>query len=233
MGDAVDRAKRPVAMVPDMVLAILDGSKTQTRRPVTPQPPPECGINYPLGNESWLPREKRSPLRRHWEAWGGPLFESRPEKHMCGSYESRSPLGAPGNLLWVRERARVVEARTLLTFAYEVDINQVQLRYEADGEISEWLDYPARLKTPTIGHCIANGCYREASRITLEVFSAWTVRLGDISEEDARAEGFKGRAAFFATWDGIYGNRGKGSDVNPWVWVTEFRRVGSEVHGGK
>lgn len=45
---------------------------------IEPQPPE--GIKYMLGDESWLPPEKRSPLRLHCEEWGnlGPM-ELNPE----------------------------------------------------------------------------------------------------------------------------------------------------------
>lgn len=40
---------------------------------IEPQPP--RGIKYMLGNESWLPKEKRTQIRLHCEEWGnlGPL----------------------------------------------------------------------------------------------------------------------------------------------------------------
>lgn len=61
---------RPILFQPEMARALWEGRKTQTRRPLKPQPPAECGIHYPLGNEPWRPPEERSPLRHHWEAWG-------------------------------------------------------------------------------------------------------------------------------------------------------------------
>jgi hypothetical protein len=45
---------------------------------IEPQPP--AGIKYMLGGETWLPPERRSPMRLHCEEWGnmGPL-ELNPE----------------------------------------------------------------------------------------------------------------------------------------------------------
>jgi hypothetical protein len=45
---------------------------------IEPQPPQ--GIKYMLGDETWLPKERRSPLRLHCEEWGnlGPM-EINPE----------------------------------------------------------------------------------------------------------------------------------------------------------
>jgi len=79
---------------------------------------------------------------------------------------------------------------------------------------------------------------RAFSRLTLEITSIRVERLTAISEEDARAEGFDpnwlyarefgvGPLDWFSfTWNGINGKRpGCSWAANPWVWVLEFRRV--------
>jgi len=75
--------------------------------------------------------------------------------------------------------------------------------------------------------------------ITLKLTSVRVERVGDISEEDAQAEGFPGVAfgagpdgaegvlpsdEFASAWDRIYEARGLGWDANPWVWVIGFVR---------
>jgi len=80
---------------------------------------------------------------------------------------------------------------------------------------------------------------RWASRITLEVIGVRVERLQDISEDDARAEGAKFelapqdsvrlgatasyRGGFIRLWESI---NGAGTwNVNPWVWVIDFKRI--------
>ena len=76
---------------------------------------------------------------------------------------------------------------------------------------------------------------RWASRITLEVTGVRVERVQDITPEDAEAEGIEPYApiyapsasaidAFSELWDSL--NAKYGWDVNPWVWVVEFRQRG-------
>ncbi len=72
--------ERPILFSAEMVRAILDGRKTQTRWVIKPQP---------TGATSWLP---------HMEASGfyPNKIGAEPERLVC-------KYGAPGDLLWVRE----------------------------------------------------------------------------------------------------------------------------------
>lgn len=80
---------------------------------------------------------------------------------------------------------------------------------------------------------------RWASRITLEITGIRVERLQGITEEDAEAEGeswmgagggenydvYSARECFANLWDSLNAKRGYGWEVNPWVWVIEFRRA--------
>jgi hypothetical protein len=77
---------------------------------------------------------------------------------------------------------------------------------------------------------------RWASRITLRVKSVRVERVQDITEEDAKAEGWPYRHDvgggplaiewFHALWDSINGKTYPWAS-NPWVWAVTFRRVKS------
>ncbi|MCO1334508.1 hypothetical protein MO867_09160 [Microbulbifer sp. OS29] len=77
-----------------------------------------------------------------------------------------------------------------------------------------------------------------ASLITLEITGIRVERIQDITEEDVKAVGVDGPEsasaqlcgvhekplpAFRRLWESIYAN--DSWNLNPWVWVVEFRRI--------
>lgn len=138
------------------------------------------------------------------------------------------PYGAPGDHLWVRETwdgVRLTGGSSLVS-------------YRADGDTPVHDDGKWR---PSIH------MPRWASRITLEVTGVRVERVQDISESDALAEGVYAtevygeeeskatitsmpprldyRSPFKSLWDSINAKRGFGWDVNPHVWVVEFKVI--------
>lgn len=212
---------RPFLFSAPMIRALLAGTKTQTRRLAKPQPPKECGINYMLGNESWLPVERRSPVRRAFEAWGGDLYARKPQGHLCGLFYI-VPRIQPGDRLWVRE------AWAISTFYDGVaprDLNPERvpnwcgIRFAATDERFGIKDRPSIFMP------------RWASRLTLYVTDVRVERLQDITLGDICAEGLaasiydfrpvqRGFDAWISLWDSI---NGAGSwDANPWVAAYTF-----------
>lgn len=127
-----------------------------------------------------------------------------------GVTDTPCPYGVPGDRLWVRE--------TFFEYPWVCSdgIETTRIAYRATDEFS----YPAsqgdRWRSPI-------HMPRWASRITLEVVGVRVQRVQDITEEDARAEGFASRAEFAAYWDTIHGPGAW--ERNDWVWVVEYWRI--------
>lgn len=239
----------------EMVRAILDGRKTQTRRIMKVQPsdgfhPTHNGYDLDLNAHWYTPGvvDKNGYLQPAKKDVFGVADEN--EGYTC-------PFGAVGDRIWVRETWGVV--------SHELD---------EDGRIQPWSpDRPATAihEMPFgngyyTGHAIyaADGeftwgdddgyedgrsCWkpsihmpRAACRILLEVTGVRVERLNSISQEDAQAEGME-----LTGWRPTYSDPDSGGEVwtpydnfaqlwesiygeeswkaNPWVWVIEFKVV--------
>ncbi|WP_440495939.1 hypothetical protein [Serratia sarumanii] len=207
--------ERPVIFNSEMVCAILDGRKTQTRRVMKPQPEP-CyrGGHWWPSNTFKTMLHIEEQMQNGAGGWGGLAGDA------C-------PFGAVGDRLWVRETWAEAGASAPELQLYRANYPEhVGREYENVPPASEirW--------TPSIH------MPRWASRITLEITAVRVERLNDISEEDAKAEGVAPsqhiitppealyRVGFLKLWQSIYGEENWRD--NPWVWVIEFRHVGGE-----
>lgn len=217
----------------EMVRAILDGRKTQTRRPV----------KFPV----------------HDKNLGCELAGNELAGELSAGNYLNSTFGKPGDRIWVRETWQAIhdycdENGHVDERRYARSIPRNRGNYwhpvyeEAWGnESREDREFPWR---PSIH------MPRWASRILLEITDVRVERLNAISPEDAESEGlectnFTGFGdepglpsypepdvyfdplkkqwkeyppeAFAGLWESIYG---EGSwQANPWVWVIEFKRV--------
>ena len=199
--------ERPILFNGEMVRAILEGRKTQTRRPIP---------------WKWAPTQ--SP-NGHWSIYTGDgtrvmLVGAGPNEQlaMCQSMIAYGRMEI-GDHLWARE-----------TYAHvtESDADIIWKRawlYRATD--------PAYL--PNRWHPSIH-MPRCASRITLEVTDVRAERLQMIRTSDIIAEGIsendgylgsanRFRHPFEDMWNSIYAKRGLGWDANPWVWAYTFKRV--------
>ena len=209
--------ERPILFSGEMVRAIMEGRKTQTRRIVKPQP-----VDIDNGNVSWYGRSG--------EGFSNTPADVMVEMELC-------PFGTVGDRLWVRETCCI--APRLFSEPDETCVIDAEgfkryVSYKADGHPEFAMrDYGLKW-TPSIH------MPRWASRITLEITGVRVERLQLISEEDAKAEGIESlrdkcqsladfdesvtnNDLFRSLWKSIYGP--ESWNENPWVWVVEFKEV--------
>lgn len=209
--------EKPIIFSGPMVTAILEGRKTQTRRVVKPEPPDWCAK---FGYTAFTPRGSIS---------GRGVFkdEGPAEKFF------RSPYGVRGTRLWVREQLSRPDGDPWL---YAADRQPVIVAAEDETAMIVWAHHKEQ------DYCLSIHMPRWASRIILEVVSVRVERVQEISETDARAEGYPknlpdcdimhfggGRVArhwYRDLWNAINGKRPNRSWAdNPFVWVVEFKVV--------
>lgn len=216
----------------EMVRAILDGRKTQTRRPV----------KFPV-------LDKNLGCELSGNELAGELS--------AGNYLN-SAFGKPGDRVWVRETWGVVSheldedgriqpwtpnrpATAIHEMPFGNGYYSGHAIYAADGDFT-WGDDD--------GYEDGRSCWKPsihmpkaASRILLEITDVRVERLNSILDVDAMREGIQNLTtcshadfgipgvvnaqhpvrAFQLLWESIYG--ADSWRANPWVWVIEFKRV--------
>lgn len=219
--------ERPILFNGEMVRAILEGRKTQTRRVMKPT---KTNEKYIFNHEAF----KRYKFDHMWHDLKDrfcAFFKTGPvEESKFGFAESfECPYGQPGDRLWVRERFLLHQP---FTGDIDNDLGKAHAMYYADDNPR----YRDKDKWRPSIHMP-----RWASRITLEITGVRVDRLQDISEPDAIAEGIHediggkyqkamgngpycdfARQAYQFLWQDI--NGAESWAANPWVWVIEFKK---------
>lgn len=229
----------------DEISRVLSGAQTQFARPVKEvigypgiftgdcELFGSCGYKGIAKSDYWIKNKRdfaKNPDLYH-------IILGKQECNENGCFEInpipiRCPFGAPGDRLWVREK-----------FSYHVRITDpdylppdypeqaMGVWYWADGN-PDWGDW----KRPSSSSQMP----RWASRLTLEVLNVRVVRVQDITNDEVFAEGitpFEGVHSHQSAeawdpiyyyrdlWDSIYAKKGLGWDVNPWIWLCDFKVV--------
>ncbi|HHS9954906.1 TPA: hypothetical protein ACTW3Z_000680 [Klebsiella pneumoniae] len=199
----------------EMVRAILDGRKTQTRRPIKWKQTRFTEIGEREDGSKW--------------PW------SEDAEHACDFWHP-CPFGAVGDRIWVRETFAALEPGSYEQVKPQ-DGHCQDLRYAATDRLAKSdADIRGYKWVPSIH------MPRWASRILLEITDVRVERLNAISQEDAQAEGMEltgwrptysdpdsgGEVLtpydnFAQLWESIYGE--ESWKANGWVWVISFKRV--------
>ena len=213
----------------ELVRAILEGRKTQTRRVMKPQP---------ATVERWKHGEPTLETSANWTVMRDASGKGWSN---CGPF--RYPYGKTGDLIYVRETWQHANYplgpyQEGSTVFYRADY--LNDPHGPDGEKSPEGKY--RHWQPSIH------MPKSAARIWLEITGVRVERLQDISETDAIAEGIERVDDFFgcACWraygepDGadvvcpddpigsfrsLWDSTGGDWQANPWVWVIDFKRT--------
>ncbi|EKK3979887.1 hypothetical protein PNF43_001437 [Cronobacter sakazakii] len=215
--------ERPINFNAEMVRAILDGRKTQTRRIMKVQPE-----NAELG----LRRITDSSVAKEVGMYFWCLADACGVKHRSNLFSC--PFGVVGDRIWVRETWAEAGASAPDLKLYRANYPEHVPPYYENVPPAEEIRWKPSIHMP-----------RAASRITLEITGVRVERLQDISRVDAMAEGAPpshpsidavsrdygfpdfSRSWFGQTWQHIYG--AESWQANPWVWVVEFKRIGGGV----
>lgn len=211
--------ERPILFSSEMVRAILEGRKIQTRRIIKDL--------YPLDGDGFLDKD-------------GDFFycEAGYFSIKDDLYNSKIEVG---DILWVRETW--TELYRVDENGY-THYDEKSIYYAADGEpgIDLYNADGFLLDDQKIKWHPSIHMKREAARLFLPVTNVRIERLQDITEEDALLEGLKNgweprmnggyitaMSNFEDLWDSIYGKSDiKKWESNPWVFVTEFEVTKNE-----
>lgn len=235
---------KPVLFNTEMVQAILDGRKTETRRIVKPHyRDDEIGF-FVITNAVDCSFNRVVK----YDEWENDFDEKGQERIVNPPYNA-------GDILYVRETWNInnmdIEDNEI-TFEYrasEAEVEDCTLTVSVSDEIYDKYAYGMAENMPEWRPSIHMP--KEAARIFLKVTGVRVERLQDITEEGAKAEGIHERyvgmgesgfavaqnsnsfydcakGAYAELWNSTIPKKNRelyGWDANPWVWVIEFERI--------
>lgn len=212
---------KPILFNGEMVRAILSGQKTQTRRPIKPQP--EYGVNYCFYTKSnWALTDQ-----------GG---------QTCSCKEVKCPYEI-GDVLYVRETFCIESNERIDSeLAYD-DMDGPGCRWKPSIHMPRWAarlflevtDVRAeRVRSISEDDCLAEGVERLPIGATGRQFYMSYSPLGNANK--LRCE-IDSKTSYSQIWNSIYKNKryvdadgnvthiNLGWEVNPWVWVFDFKII--------
>lgn len=202
---------RPILMSAPMVLAILEGRKTETRRVMKPQP-----VHYPDGDIGW---------------WGPDRFT---DVHECAC-----PYGYPADGLYVKEAMRRHHGSIFDGGTYCADLTPVfgddahkclgravwqwQRDYLPPMFCPRWASRITleivdlrvqRVQDTSADDAIAEGVVDKSAE-----------EIAPLPHETQEMYRYHALKFYRELWDNLNANRGYSWESNPWVWAITFRKV--------
>ena len=199
--------ERPILFNAEMVRAVLDGRKTQTRRPVKPQP-------YTV------------PWRDAYGNADEALFWRYAEPREDWPYPRFCQLGQPGDRLWVREAWQDTrspgEQENRRQIMYRADDDRSLIGWRPSIHMPRWASRIILEITDVRVDQLNSISNIEIIREGIRIESCnICVHSGGSGCEHC----FSLLNPFRAVWDACYGKTLHSWGANPWVWVIEFRRI--------
>lgn len=203
----------------EMVRAILDGRKTQTRRIIK---------NQPFDRSQYLHDHQIEIISGRAENGDEVDGLYAYTKSTGGTWSAKCPFGQLGDRLWVRETFAALEPGSYEQVKPRQGHCQ-DLRYAATDRL-------AKSDANIRGYKWIPSIHmpRYASRILLEITDVRVERLKHIPRDGLIAEGYPAERAtdggeydpflwYRDLWESIYG---AGSwQANSWIWVIEFKQI--------
>lgn len=210
-------AERPILFDAESMRAFLADEKTETRRPMDPQP-----LRDIISAEVWVDGLWR--------------IEHEPASAPVGEYVGmrvECPYGRPGDRLWVREAWRLDQILGWPSYRkigrYLADGAQWAVRMDRDLQVMHNVGKKPSIFMP-----------REVSRLDCELLGVKAQRIQSMTPEEITAEGIPlanfeadnvlpetAKAlqldAWIARWNGINADRGYPHEDNPWVWALALK----------
>lgn len=197
---------KPILFNGDMVRAILDGRKTQTRRVMKPQPNPIT--NGPVDH-----------LKIYTSGWME--GESAPKYVL-----EKCPYGQPGDLLYVKEAFAKNISGCPNGITYRAD----HVNPRGDGPVNPIKWTSARFMPRSASRITLRIIDVRVQRVQ-EIGESDAMSEGVVSKFDGQKY-FPIGYVFKELWDSINAKRGFGWDVDPWVWCISFEHVKQSQSGG-
>lgn len=208
-GVSMEMKEHPIIFSGEMVKAILECRKTQTRRVIKPQPTmpkSDCKVYVDRYNKS-----------DRWAFW-------LPNNRMTEPRTWHCPNGQISDRLWVRE-----------TFSnHPID----GYYYKATDPLTDSIEYGCCWKpsihmpraASRIALEIINIRVERVQEITdtdakAEGIEIWMEAQGEKTFNLRNQRLSLKQLAFSYLWDSINAKRGFGWDKNPWIWVIEFKKI--------